>query len=65
MKDLHLERSIIKTHARGPKIMSTKIYNKLPSPIKKIDNINKFKKEAFNFLLEKYYYSVHEYLSGK
>jgi len=49
----------------SPQYMAPKIYNSLPLTIKNINSITKFKKTLKNFLLDKAYYSVEEYLEGK
>lgn len=43
--------------------MATKIFNKLPDRIKRMDDINLFKREVKNFLYNKAYYCTNEYLS--
>ena len=42
--------------------MGTKVYNKLPSYIKEIDNYKAFKKELKLFLLHHTFYSVEEFM---
>jgi hypothetical protein len=39
------------------------VYNKLPSEIKSVNSIIKFKKILRNFLLEKSFYSVEEFMT--
>jgi hypothetical protein len=39
------------------------VYNKLPSKIKSVKSIIKFKKMLRNFLLEKGFYSVEEFMT--
>lgn len=43
--------------------MAPKIYNRLPRDIRSIENINNFKKTLSNFLIDKAYYSINEYLT--
>ena len=43
--------------------MGTKLFNKLPSQIKHLDNYNKFKKELKNFLLVNSFYTLAEFFS--
>jgi len=43
--------------------MGTKLFNKLPSQIKHLDNYNKFKKELKNFLLVNSFYTIAEFFS--
>lgn len=50
--------------AKGPKLMSVKLFNKLPFHIKKINVIQLFKKEAKSLLLKHSFYSVDEYLGS-
>ena len=47
--------------AKGPKLMSVKLYNKLPTHIKKINVIHLFKREVKSLLLKHSFYSVQEY----
>jgi len=43
--------------------MGTKLFNKLPSQTKHLDNYNKFKKELKNFLLVNSFYTIAEFFS--
>jgi hypothetical protein len=44
--------------------MGSKIYNKLPDKMKKIDSYNVFKKKLKSFLLLHTFYTVEEFLSA-
>ena len=44
-------------------VMPAKLYNKLPSCIKNIENVNRFKKSVKLLLLEHSFYTVHEFFS--
>lgn len=50
------------TVAKGPNIMSIKLYNKLPLEVKKLNNINSFKHVVRSILTYKSFYSVSEYM---
>ena len=41
---------------------SLEIFNKLPNSIREIEYLGQFKRKVHEFLLEKTYYSVNEYL---
>jgi hypothetical protein len=43
--------------------LGTKLYNKLPNYIKKLENLKPLKKQLKVFLLQQTFYSVDEYLS--
>lgn len=45
--------------------MASKIHNKIPSTIRNIQNMTEFKNELKNFLIDKCYYSVQDFLSEK
>jgi len=47
---------------KGPVFYSAKIYNKLPEEIRKVKSESGFKKALKEFLIEKAYYSLEEYL---
>ena len=46
---------------KGPKYRLIHIYNKLPSDVKNLQNINVFKKRLFALLLEINLYKLQEY----
>ena len=46
---------------KGPKYRLIHIYNKLPSDVKNLQNINVFKKRLFALLLESNLYKIQEY----
>ena len=46
---------------KGPKYRLIHIYNKLPSVVKNLQNINVFKKRLFALLLESNLYKLQEY----
>ena len=45
--------------------MSIALYNKLPLPLKKIENAETFTKSLKEFLISKCYYNLQEFLSDK
>lgn len=51
-------------YEKSPKYMGIKCFNKLPNDLKSINNINTFKKNIFDFLLERSFYTVSEYLNS-
>lgn len=50
-------------YEKFPFYMGRKLYNKLPAALKIEGCNNKFKRELRDFLMEKLYYSVKDYLS--
>ena len=42
--------------------MGTKLYNKLPYAIKKLDKMQEFKRRLKHFLMQHTFYSVNEYI---
>lgn len=50
--------------AKGPNLVSIKLYNKLPLLIKKNNVIHLFKREVKSLLLKYSFYSVDEYLGA-
>lgn len=62
---LNLPTSRLKMHSDSAYVMSIKLYNKLPEPIRNIDKYNIFMNKLKTFLIDKSYYSVNEYLNDK
>lgn len=62
---LNLPSSRLKMHSTSPYVMSIKLYNKLPTMIKKEEKTNIFLKKLRQFLINKCYYSVNEYLNDR
>lgn len=62
---LAVERHRLKTTSLGPYQMGRKLFNKLPSKIKDIDEGKKFNEAVKVFLLSKGYYSIDEFLLDK
>lgn len=61
--DFQYPRHRLTLYQKTPHYMGRKLFNKLPNNLKIIINENKFKKELKNFLLEKIYYSVDQFLN--
>lgn len=60
--NLNIPAHTLSIAAKGPKIMSVKLFNKLPIHIKKINVIHLFKREVKLLLLKYSFYSVDEFL---
>jgi hypothetical protein len=60
--DLQYPRHRLLLFEKTPYYMSLRLYNNLPSTLKKENNISAFKRKLKNYLLHKTYYSVSEYL---
>lgn len=58
---LNLPTSKLAIHSSSPLVMSIKIYNKLPEPIRNEKRYGPFVKKLKQFLINKSYYSVKEY----
>ncbi len=63
--DLEIRSTRLTKTARNPNILMKKIFNNLPREIKDIASMATFKKELVNFLIDKCYYNVNEYLLQK
>jgi hypothetical protein len=61
--DIHVQSYKTDIYKKSLLNMGTKVYNKLPSYIKEIDNYKAFKKELKLFLLLHTFYSVEEFIS--
>jgi hypothetical protein len=61
--DIHLNFVRTKVTKIGPKEMGIKLYNKLPTFVKEVNNISTFKCKLKSHLLNKMYYSVEEYIN--
>jgi len=61
--DLYQQYCNISNYQKSVLNMGTKLFNKLPSQIKHLDNYNKFKKELKNFLLVNSFYTIAEFFS--
>ena len=75
-KDIHLHNTRQKNNVHTIKYrtnltqtnsnyINSKLYNKLPTEIKNITNMDQFLHKLKQFLLQKAYYSINEYLSDK
>lgn len=62
---LNLPQSHLKMHSSSPYSMSIKIYNKLPEYLKQIEKTNIFINKVKQFLINKSYYSLDEFLNDK
>lgn len=62
---LHLPPSRIKMLYHSPYYMAVKIFNKLPEQIKEETKFNKFNRKLKEYLTQKCFYSVAEYLEQK
>jgi hypothetical protein len=59
---IHVQSHKTDIYKKSVLYMGTKVYNKLPSYIKEIDNYKAFKKELKLFLLRHTFYSVEEFM---
>lgn len=59
------ERSELQLHKTSPKIMAIKIYNKISDEIKLQASEKQFNKQLKNFLLNKCYYKLNDFLDDK
>jgi exonuclease III len=64
--DCLVARPNVKTALFGNGVfgMASKIYNRLPADIRKCDNFLTFKRRLFDYLTEKTFYSIKEYLGN-
>jgi hypothetical protein len=63
--NIHLRNIRTTSLQTGPKEMGIKLFNKLPTHLKKIENLNSFKYQVKKHLLLKMYYTVNDYLDCK
>jgi hypothetical protein len=61
--DSHVQSSRTDKNKKRVISMGTKLYNKLPSYIKELDNYKVFKRELKSFILCHAFYSVDEFIS--
>ena len=61
--DLTTPSHNLKLFENGPTYMGIKCFNKLPIEIKNIANIRIYKKQVFNFLLDRNFYGTEEFLN--
>ena len=61
--DLHVSKNRLTLYNKGPLGASTKLFNKLPLSVKNIDSFHIFKRNLREFLVNKCFYSISEYLS--
>jgi hypothetical protein len=61
--DIHVQLSGTDKNKKSVISMGTKLYNKLPSYVKGLDNYRAFKRELKSFLLRHAFYSVDEFIS--
>jgi hypothetical protein len=63
--NIHLRNIRTTSLQTGPKEMGILLFNKLPTHLKQIKNINSFKLQLKKHLLQKMHYTVKEYLDNK
>jgi len=56
------EKFSLSVSATSPEVFCKRIFNKLPEGIRKIKNLNSFKRNFHVYLLNKTYYSVDEFI---
>ena len=60
--DIHVQSHKTDIYKNSVLNMETKVYNKLPSYVKEIDNYKAFKKQQKEFLLRHTFYSIEEFI---
>ena len=61
-KDVHSVKYNLGVFKRSPKIKCERLYNKVPSDIKKIDSFYRFKSVFKEYLLDSAFYKVSDFL---